>query len=59
MEVGHCIRGGGRELRNFLHRIKRTVQKGWPNDMNGNEAAQQNAERKAQEGQRRQLYIEY
>ena len=40
MEVEHCIRGDGEEIRNFLHRIKRTVDKGCPNDMKGIEAAQ-------------------
>ena len=54
MEVEHCIRGDGEEIRYFLHRIKRTVDKGWPDDMNGFEAAQQNAERAAQGRQRRQ-----
>ena len=56
MEVEHCIRGDGEEIRNFLHRIKRTVDKGWPDDMNGIEAAQQNAERAAQG---RQRYMDY
>ena len=28
MEVEHCIRGDGEEIRNFLHRINRTVDKG-------------------------------
>ena len=59
MEVEHCIRGDGEEIRNFLHRIKRTVDKGWPDDMNGIEAAQQNAERAAQGRQRRQRYMDY
>ena len=59
MEVEHCIRGDGEEIRKFLHRIKRTVDKGWPNDMNGIEAAQQNAERAAQGRQRRQMYMDY
>ena len=59
MEVEHCIRGDGEEIRNFLHRIKRTVNKGWPNDMNGIEAAQQNEERAAQGRQRRQRYMDY
>ena len=27
MEVEHCIRGDGEELRNFLHRINRTGEK--------------------------------
>ena len=58
MEVEHCIRGGREEIRNFLHCIKRTVDKGWPNDMNGIEAAQQNAEA-AQGRQRRQRYMDY
>ena len=59
MEMEHCIRGDGEEIRNFLHRIKRTVDKGWPDAMNGIEAAQQNAERAAQGRQRRQRYMEY
>ena len=59
MEEEHCIRGDGEEIRNFLHRIKRTVDKGWPDDMNGIEAAQQNAERAAQGRQRRQRYMDY
>ena len=59
MEVEHCIRGDGEKIRNFLHRIKRTVDKGWPNDMNGIEAAQRNAERAAQGRQRRQRYMDY
>ena len=59
MEVEHCIRGDGEEIRNFLHRIKRTVDKSWPDDMNGIEAAQQNAERAAQGRQRRQRYMDY
>ena len=59
MEVEHCIRGDGEEIRNFLHRIKRTVDKGSPDDLNGIEAAQHNAERNAQGRQRRQRYIDY
>ena len=59
MEVEHCIRGDGEEIRNFLHRIKRTVDKGWPDDLNGVEAAQYAAERTAQGRQRRQRYIDY
>ena len=56
MEVEHCIRGDVEDIRNFLHRIKRTVDKGWPDDMNGIEAAQQNAERAAQG---RQRYLDF
>ena len=59
MEVEHCIRGNGEEIRNFLHRIKRTVNKGWPDDLNGIEAAHHNAEREAQGRQRRQRYIDH
>ena len=59
MEVEHCIRGDGDEIRNFLYRIKRTVDEGWPDDMNGIEAAHQNAERAAQGRQRRQSYMDY
>ena len=59
MEVEHCIRGDGEEIRNFLHRIKRTVDKGWPDDLNGIEAAKYAAERTAQGRQRRQRYIDY
>ena len=59
MEVEHCIRGDGEEIRNFLHRIKRTVDKGWPDDKNDIKAAQQSAERAAQGRQRRQRYMDY
>ena len=58
MEVEHCIRGDGEGIRNFLHPIKRTVDEGWPDDMNGFEAAQKNAERAAQGRQRRQRYMD-
>ena len=59
MEVEHCMRGDGEEIRNFLHRIKRTVDEGWPDDLNGIEAAHHAAERHAQGRQRRQRYIDY
>ena len=61
MEVEHCIRGDGEEIRKFLHRIKRTVDKGWHDDLNGIVAAHHNAEREAQgpRRQRRQRYIDY
>ena len=39
--------------------MKRTVDKGWPDDLNGIEVAQHNAERNAQGRQRRQRYIDY
>ena len=59
MEVEHCTRGDGEEIRTFLHRIKRTVDKGWPDDLNGIEAAHHAAEREAQGRQRIQRYIDY
>ena len=59
MEVEHCIRRDGEGIRNFLHRIKRTVDKCWPDDLNGFEAPQYAAERAAQGRQRRQRYIDY
>ena len=59
MEVENCIRSDGEEIRNFLHRIKKTVDKGWPDDMLAIAVADQNAERTAQARQRRQRYIDY
>ena len=59
MEVEHCIRADGEEIRNFLHRIKKTVDKGWPDDIVGIAPGDQNAERAAQARQRRQRYIDY
>ena len=41
MEKGHCVRRDGDEIRNFLQRIKRTVDKGWLDDMSGGAGAQQ------------------
>ena len=59
MEVEHCIWADGEETRNCLHRIKKTVDKGWPDDMVGIALGDQNAERTAQARQRRQRYIDY
>ena len=59
MEVEHCIRADGEEVRNLLHRIKKTVDKGWPDDLVGIAPGDQNAERTAQARQRRQRYIDY
>ena len=53
MKVEHCIRRDGEEIRKIFHRIKRTVDKGWPDDMNGIDAARQNVEREAQARQKR------
>ena len=58
-EVEHCIRIDGEEIRILLHGIKKTVDKGWPDDMAGVVAAEQAAERTAQARQRRQRYIDY
>ena len=59
MEVEHCARGDGEEIRNLLHRIKKIVDKGWPDDMEGIVEADRAAERQAQGRQRRQQYIDY
>ena len=59
MEIEHCIRADIEETRKFLHRIKKTVDKGWPDDMVGIAPDDQNAERTAQARQRRQRYIDY
>ena len=52
MEVEHCIRADGEDIRNFLHRVKKTVDKGWPDDMVGIAAADPNSERTPQAPQR-------
>ena len=54
MEVEHCERGDGAEIRTFLHRIKKIVDKGWPDDMEGIVEADRAAKRQAQWRQRRQ-----
>ena len=59
MEVENCIIGDGEEIRNFLHRFKRTVDKRWPDDMEGIAAADHGAEGAPQGRQRRQRYIDY
>ena len=43
-EVELCIRRNGEEIRNLLHRIERTKDNYWPDDMNGMPNAQHNAE---------------
>ena len=58
MEVEHCVRGDGEEIGNFLHRIKKVVDKGWPDDMEGIAEGDRAAERQAQGRQRRQRYID-
>ena len=59
MEVEHRTRGDGEEIRNFLHRIKRTVDRGWPDDKEGIAAADHCAERADQGRQRGQRHIDY
>ena len=54
MEVEHCVRGNGEEIRNFPHRIKKTVERGWPDDMEVIAEADRAAERQAQGRQRKQ-----
>ena len=59
MEKEHCNRQNGKEIRNFIHRIKRKVDKDWPDEMNGIPGAQPVAERGTQCRQRRQRYMDY
>ena len=58
MEVEHSVRGDGEDVRNFLHRIKKIVDKGWPDDMEGIAEGDGTAERLAQGRQERQRYID-
>ena len=57
MEVEHCVRGDGKEIRNFLHRLKKIVDKGWPDDMEGIAESDREVEGLAEGRQRRQGYI--
>ena len=59
MEVEHCVRGDGEDVRNFLDRIKKIVVKGWPDIMEGIAEADRAAQRQAQGTQRRQRFIDY
>ena len=59
MELKNCVRGDGEEIRNFLHRINKNVDKGWPDDLEGIAEGDRAAERLAQGRQRRQRYIDY
>ena len=58
-EVEHCIRADGEEIGKFLHRLKKTVDKGWRDDMAGDVAAEEAAERTARARLRTQRYIDY
>ena len=46
MELDHCMRASGEEIRNSLHRIQKTVDKGWPDDMVGVAARMLNTPKK-------------
>ena len=59
LEVEHCVRADGEENRNFLHRMKKTVDKGWPDHVVRIAASDQNAECTTQARQRIQRYIYY
>ena len=59
MEVEHFIRADGEDIRKFFHRIKKTVDEGWPDDMVGVAATDRKAERTAQVRQRKQRYNDY
>ena len=59
MEVEHCVRGEREEIRNFLHRMRKLVDKGWPDDVEGIAEGDRAAERQAQGRQRRQRYIDH
>ena len=59
MEVEHCISGELEEIWNFLHRIKRTADKGWPDNMEGIAPPDLGAERETQTRQRRQRHNDY
>ena len=59
MQVEHCVRADGEEIRSLLHRIKKIVDKAWPDDMEGTAERDRAAERLAQRRQRRKRYTEY
>ena len=59
MEAEHVTRRDGEEIKNFLHRIKIVVGKGWPDDLAGVAQNDRNAKRAAQDRQRRQRCIDY
>ena len=59
MEVEHRIRAEGEEIRNFFQRIKKTLDKCWPDDMVVIAPGDENAERTAHGRQRIQRYIDY
>lgn len=50
----NCVRGNEELIKNFYHRVKSAVDKGWPLDPNGTQAARDN-----QQNQRNAKYIEF
>ena len=50
----NCVRGNEELIKNFYHRVKSAVDKGWQLDPNGT-----NAERDNQQNQRNAKYIEF
>lgn len=58
-EVEKCVRGSGEQIKNFLHRVKATVDRGWPVNLEGVAEAQHADERAAQLRQQRQRYMDY
>ena len=40
----NTMRRDGKEIQKFLHRVKRTIDKGWPDNVNGIPNVQQNEE---------------
>ena len=59
MEAEHCVLGDGEDNRKFLHRIKKIVNKGWFNDMEGMAEGDRAAERLAHGRHRRQRHNDY
>ena len=59
MEVEHCVRGDGEEIRNFLHRMKKIVDRGWPDDMERIAEGDRGAKWLAQGRQRRHWHVDY
>ena len=59
MAVENCVRGNGEKIRNFRRRIKKIVDKGWPDEMEGIAEGDRAAECLAQGRQRRQRCIDY
>ena len=58
MAVEYCVRGDGEEIRSFLHRLKKIVDKAWPDDMESIAEAEKAAQRQEQGRQRRQRYVD-